>query len=435
MNNSLQTDRSRIITSLRCPRERYWTYEFNGTGLAPIKKRLPLVFGSAFHEAAEVFLRDSDISNRPNAAELWGTDLAEAAVTRSTEYLYTEFGKTAVDFDEPQTLYHAKEQIAIAEALVRGWSATRRERFLESFEVLEVEQEGRALLTTHAPHVELLFRPDALVREKATGDLYVISWKTSSTFGPWVTEKCAVDMQSMSEVYGIERIGALKMDLGAFTEVVVPAKVEGVLYLFAVKGQRRFDDYLGFKTQSTPLAYAWHRPGPTPEEDEWSWAYEYETEEFNDKTGKMKRTKLGKGWRKVAVWEHYPGGIAQWVEDTVNQRIAPRHVNMWDSIFPEMLPISRRASDVESWRRQAIARELRIEQSAREVANAQRAGENRFAEALDREFPQNTHSCFSFGGKCSVFDICWTESVKQDPMASGLYQIRIPNHPEKGDDE
>lgn len=431
----IQTDRSRILTKQRCARERYWTYEHRGTGIQPIKKSLPLVFGSAFHEAAEVFLKSVNVNDHPklNPVGMWGKDLIDIAVDRADTFLSEAFIDAAVDFDEPQTAYHCAEQKAMSEALVRGWSLSRRDAFLDTFEVLEVEQEGRAIISLHEPHVELLFRPDALVREKATGDYYIISWKTSSTFGPWVTKKCEVDMQSMSEVFGVEDNNSNHE--GGGEDYDSNFKVEGVVYLFAVKGQRRMDDYRGHKIQNSPLIYAWMKEGAIPEEDEWTWLYEWDTEEINPKTGKFIRTKLGKGWRKVPIWERYPGGVKAWVEDLAAQEIAPRHLNIFDQIFPEMLPVSRKASDIESWRRQAVSQELRVAQAVKAVECAH--GPDQFQIVLDREFPQSTDHCFSFGGKCPVYDICWNESVKamEDPLQSGLYQIRVANHPEKEAEE
>src|SRR5215472_14355681 len=58
----------------------------------------------------------------------------------------------------------------------------------------------------HRPYdngLTLMFRPDALVREKASGDLYVISWKTCSTFGKRNELQARHDMQSMSEIWGL----------------------------------------------------------------------------------------------------------------------------------------------------------------------------------------------------------------------------------------
>ncbi len=216
---------------------------------------------------------------------------------------------------------------------------------------------------------------------------------------------------------------------------VAQVNIEGVLYIFAVKGQRKMDEYLGHRVQDTPLAYAWMRRGPTPEDTEWSWRYSWQTEDINEKTGKPVTTKLGKGWRKVPVWTEYPGGVKAWIEDLANQRIAPRHINALDALFPQSLPVSRRRDEIESWRRQVVVEESMAKVGSEICLNHPMPGDPRtFDEVLDIHFPQHTHSCFRFNSKCEFFECCWNPAVKADPLASGLYQISIPNHP-KGDDD
>ena len=203
-------DRSRILSYQACPRRRYLEYHFAGTGIQRKAKSLPLVFGSAFHEGSELMLKGN----------------IEGAVLRAQLFLSNVFEERAVGFDreEPSDVsiawqYGMEEQGALAEALLRGFWAYEGETFLEGFEVLEVEKEGRAELTRafvqfekHNEPMVLMFRPDALVRERSTGDLYVISWKTCSTFGPSTTRQARVDMQSLSEVWGRETQEELHAD-------------------------------------------------------------------------------------------------------------------------------------------------------------------------------------------------------------------------------
>ena len=186
--SSWSVDRSRILSMQACPRKRWYEYHFAGSGIQAKRKSLPLVFGDAYHQAAEVFLTGGDV---------------DEAVAKAHLFLDLTFSVEGVDWnEEKQTLYGIAEQKAIAEGLIRGWCISQCETFLETFDVLEVEQEGRADLGNG---VTLMFRPDALVREKATGDIYVVSWKTASTFGKWTVDSCSIDMQSMSECWGVEQ--------------------------------------------------------------------------------------------------------------------------------------------------------------------------------------------------------------------------------------
>lgn len=404
-----ETDRSSIILYQKCPRAYYWERVFGGKGIQKKSKGLALQFGSAFHEGAESLLKGD----------------VEGAVVRAINYLNLAFSVDGVDMgDEKATVYGAEEQRAIVEGLIRAWWTSQGERFLQDFEVLEIEQEGRAEL---ASGIVLLFRPDALVRERLTGDLYIVSWKTASTFGQYTVNQIQSDMQSMSEVWGVQQSWQQQFD--DFKETLTMYKfdythrIEGVLYIFAVKGSRRMDDYLGFKTQDTPLAYGWMRKGVTEDEDEWAWRYKWQTEEINPKTGRPVSTQLGKGFRKVSIWDNYPGGVKEWIADLAAQRITPRHVNALDAIFPQSMPVSRREDEIESWRRQVVVQEARVKYHTSCVeANPQ---------MLDDFFPQHTARCFDYQARCQFYECCFTPAVKADPLGSGLYQIRVSNHPEK----
>lgn len=181
--------RSEIIDVQHCPRKAWYGQFFGGTGIQRKRTRLPLVFGSAFHVGAEKLL----------------TGDVEGAVAAAHLYLELAFSNEAIDIEQTEVAYAIGEQKAIAEGLIRGWWARSGEAFLRDFEVIEVEQEGEAEL---APNMVLQFRPDAIVRERLSGDLYIVSWKTASTFGPWTMNQCQTDVQSMSEVWGWENRNA-----------------------------------------------------------------------------------------------------------------------------------------------------------------------------------------------------------------------------------
>jgi rubrerythrin len=148
--------------------------------------------------------------------------------------------------------YLRAEQAALVEGLVRAYSRRRLRPLLEQFEVLEVEREGqwklsewdkrptkseyvcpkcgytyqsdeyslgggpaycpndRAELVYHPYDIggyELWFmsRPDALLRERQSNELYLLSYKTT---GAWDTRKARDiehDMQGLSEGVEVER--------------------------------------------------------------------------------------------------------------------------------------------------------------------------------------------------------------------------------------
>ena len=400
-----ETDRSRILAGQRCPRERYLAYHHLGTGLQKKSKGLPLQFGSAFHEGAEVLLTPQVVPDNKVRIEI--------AVNTAKKFLRTQFEVAGVSFDgeTPDDIqkameYGQEEQMALAEGLLRGWFAYEGEQFLDTFEVIEVEAEGRANI---ADDLVLMFRPDAVVREKATGDHYVISWKTRSKHDKRSADQDKHDMQSISEVFGVMQ------DRGI--------KVEGVLYKIIIKGQRRKDNWTGLYMQGSHLAYGWKKLGNGGgDEAEWSWAYEFEKEDGSGSS------RLGKGWKKCPIWRDYPGGVKQWITDLSANQIFPRHIDALQAIFPQSLPVERRKDEVESWVRQTTAQEREIGDSVKTVQSWEDEPES-FKESLDAYFPQYTHSCHSYSG-CSFLDVCWNGVPAE---VGEVYQIRSANHPEKGD--
>jgi hypothetical protein len=51
--------------------------------------------------------------------------------------------------------------------------------------------------------------------------------------------------------------------------------------------------------------------------------------------------------------------------------------------------------------------------------------------------PQNDDHCMRYRGEpCSMLAACWDEATRHDPIASGKYTARTPNHtPENGENE
>ena len=433
----METDRSRIIAYQRCPRERYLAYHLNGVGIQRIRKSLPLSFGAAFHQGTETLLRGMSI---------------DGAVVDALTFLHGEFADHAISFDNEQPAdvelamrYGQEEQMALAEGLLRAWWAFEGEAFLETFEVVEVEREGRATLQRSRTHREalnpdddnsididdgrwinvqdsddlvLMFRPDALVRDRESGDYFVISWKTCATFGKRNTDQARHDMQSISEVWGWQQSHKLR-EVAEIDPWDV--RVEGVLYKWIVKGRRSLDKWDNLYKQGSHLIYGWLKLDTANSEfPEWSWSYDWQDEE-----GKSR--KLGKGWQKKSIWNNYPGGVKAWVDGLAKQEIFPRTADALAEVFPQAMPVERHQSDVNHWLEQVKAQELGIQHSLSILPDDPQEREI----ALDVLFPQYTHSCHSYSG-CSFIPICWEGVPAQ---AGELYQIRSANHPESGGDD
>jgi hypothetical protein len=400
----IQVDRSRILDAQSCPRKRWWAYHFGGKGIQRLSKSLPLVLGGTFHDGMATLMEGKEI---------------DAAVLRAQLELSNAFEEKGivVEGDAQLAMF---EQGALVEGMLRAWEIHEGESFRNAFEVIEVEQEGVAEL---AEGMELLYRPDAVVRERSSGDVYVLSLKTCSSYSQITFNQAQTDMQSMSEVFGVQQ----KLGL----------KVEGVLYRHIVKGRRALDDYSGQYRQDSHLIYGWVRGNG--EDQEWAWKYRYPREEeligtVDGKQYTQRYQQLPKGFRKVSVWDNYEGGVKAWIEALAAREIIPRTVHPFDSIFPQSLPISRREDEIESWKRQIVAQETNIAGLLRaiEYKNGEMDDDG---ELLDQCFPQHTARCFDWSSKCQFWDACFTPSVTSDPLGSGLYKIREANHSTEASDE
>ena len=389
-------DRSRAISFQTCPRKRFYEFHHLGKGLQRKSKGLPLTFGAAFHAGAEELLHGD----------------VETACYRGMKYLVDAFrdrtvGLDGETFSDEAWKYSAEEQVALVEALTRAWGLARLPEFLETFDVIEVEREGRANLTND---LVLLYRPDALVREKLSGDHYVVSWKSTSYYSKRTLDAARVDMQSMSEVWG------------RLNDENPPPSIEGVLYLFITKGQRKLDKWDGLYKQQSKLIYGWAKVDTLKSEfPEWSWSYSWPKEDGSGES------KLGKGWKLLPIWRDYPGGVKQWVQDLHEQTVFPRHINALDEVFPQSLPVERRKDEVQRWKRQIQGQETRI---ANWIAEFDGGPTSEIA--LDYTFPQTTSNCYTYNSPCAFLDVCFN-NVPAEP--GELYQIRQSNHPEKGDEE
>lgn len=397
MGESWGIDRSRILDFHACPRRRWLGYHVGGTGLQRTAKALPLIYGGAVHEGLAILLQGQGIEAAVEFALKWLSDIFN-------EKGFALDGEEATD---KAIQYAIKEQLALTEAMLRAWWAWEGPAFLESFEIIEVEKEGRAALRSG---MELMFRPDALVRDRESGDCFVLSWKTTASYGQPEYARAMHDMQSLSEVWGIQQ--------------TAPVKIEGVIYKFLLKGKRLKDKYLGFYTQNTHLVYAWMRQGSTPEDTEWSWKYEFELDD-----GSGKSTRLGKGFRKVDVWSSYPGGTEAWIAALAANEITPRHISALESLFPQTLPVERRVDEVQDWLEQTTHEELKAQEDMTTLQQWPSHGDPRsWKTMLNIYAPQRTARCEDYR-RCAFVDLCWTPTVAADPIGSGLYSIRVPNHP------
>lgn len=357
--------------------------------------------------------------------------------------------------------YLKLELAALVEAMVRAYARRRLRPLLEQFEVLEVEREGSWRLAelpesfTGEP-AELWFasRHDGLLLERATNDLYLLSYKTTGQWDRRRAMDAEVDMQGLSEAVDVERRMAeawrliqdeRKDTLAEVRELVTestqefltslpePPRILGVRYEYLIKGRREQDknDLVqpGRYVNSSPLVRAYKMDGITAEDRKW--AHSYVT---CDLTGKEHRLSW-QAWKKAPVWRYMP--IAEWVDLLDKGDIQPDAYDAagyaLDPLAAQFIPpiaVMRNSDDMRDMLEQLEAIEVQI---AADVAAVQAVQNNpaQFRSELNKRFAQTRSAC-SYPGRCSYFLVCYSGSgtdLREHPERSELFQIRIPNHP------
>lgn len=394
------TSRSAVAAYQQCPRRRYWQYEAqNGTATPGWERKrlaIPLVTGIYVHQGLEQALK--------------GTDAATAAGGAKAEYLKEVTARGLAVEDGTDEAAVVDEQAAHVEALVLAWCRVRLPKWLDEYEVIEVEVEDRVPL---AEDVVLASRADAIVRRKADHRLFVVNFKTVAQADERWLRSWEVDMQMMTELLAAERRHGHE-----FGGVIIEGLVKG-----RRMPEKSADGSVIAYRDTTPLLYGYKcdaDPPLTP--------LQYQSEYTRRK-----------GWRRFSTWnepfQQNLGIVTSRMtagDYKVGQEFDLRSMSpldYWINWLPEEVvescftivpPIMRDEQRIESCVRQIVHMERRIHDGLDFVP----LGSD---EALDQFFPQNFHSCV-YPSRCNCHDLCFTNGVADDPAGSGLYVARTDHH-------
>jgi hypothetical protein len=296
----------------------------------------------------------------------------------------------------------------------------RAPRLLTEGEVLAVEKEivvdfpyagtaprGTASSEVNAliPTVRLMARPDVVWRRRSDGQVYIRNLKTTRHADDRWREKWALDMQTLSEPLAVDKwLHDFYWNVGGinpkpYTNQSEPDTCGGVIIDGLVTGTMTKNRRTGLMHHNNPLVYAWVR---------------------GDGESKTFSAEYKPGWEKLPVAEYYSGGIIAWIDNLITHDIT-----IVDEQLIELPPIIRSPWHIDRWKAQALGREVDIHRWGKAVNVADVGGREVL---LDRYFPMSTSegNCL-YPGKCSAYDCCWG-SAAGDPLGSGLYRIRTPNH-------
>lgn len=333
----------------------------------------------------------------------------------------------------------------------------------------------------YKPDHEVWFmsRPDALLRDRQDNQLYLLSFKTTGAWDMRKEKDAQRDMQGLSEGVEVERRLAAWWQLihsrhgltpyeciardggtSAMAQYLynqpTPPRVLGIRYEYLLKGERWKDKDLSARlgvdarSQRTHLLRQYVATS-TPKKGDggyslgdvcWSWDYV--------KEDGGKGTLAWANWKSRAAWED--GGIKAWIDcldsttDTMSgydsttgleprrlgwggpaQRMGYTDMHPLDAVFPPPMIVYRGEDELRDWVEQVASQEREVAERVAEVRAAANDGEKR--SLLNRYFPQTRRAC-EYPGTCAYTRVCWGgEDLRSDPVASGLYRERVPNHP------
>lgn len=451
MSNQYVTSRTHAQDYLNCKRYRYWRTLYRQTGIEPVRSSIPLVIGSSVHAGIETIL--NHIVNGHCQGDCTGS--IDFAVEIGLNYYKEECARREIDISSDEDPnFVAQEQLALIEAILRGWCLFILPQLLAEYHVVGIEREDTFKLddvicdhcqgmgvaydykkdTMNCPecagvgHHELWWqsRADIDLQSKRTGELYVASIKNLKEWKRIQEIRSAIDMQGHSETYAAEQARQ--------------TPYAGIQMIINVKGQYKkpwsSDDQVesGPRTYQSFLVHPWMKEAPIVGEPEFAWTDKYQCVEphkmANGKKcegGKGHKLTAAMGWRKVNIWE-LEGfvSIKQWIQMLMDGK-AQGGPNPLGTIMLLPVPHSRNKSQIDSWLRQVRAQEIKVAQDG-EAVNSLQEGSEEYRDALDAFFPLNTEHCLKFSEsyKCEFFSCCH-EGISE-PLDSGLYQIRRPHH-------
>lgn len=440
-------------------------------------------------------------------AQSLGTTVEDAGVGALAERVQA----SQSDFER----YLAQEQAALVEAMVRAYARRRLRPLLEQYEVLEVEREGEWKLSqwyedhefdpmdgNHCIHCgnhredaygsgcsrELWFmsRPDALLRERQSNQLFILSFKTTGSWDIRKERDAQHDMQGLSEGVEVERrLGEwwqqlrdgtwagehhkeIARRLGTTQSMIeyldktcyAPPRILGIRYEYLLKGDRWKDKDLSARfgmevrsqrshliRQYVATSVPQSKKGPAPfNHGDVCFSWEYTRLEDQKSS-----TLAWQNWHSRSVWENE--SIKEWIDKMDQAEVVmsgedytvgmcPRELG-WksaaqamgiteshplDSVFVPPIIVFRNDDELRDWVEQVESIERSVAINVEKVNAAQDEGEKRHS--LNVLFPMTRRAC-SYPVECPYAKgICYaSEDARRDPIGTGNFVARIPNHP------
>ena len=417
------TDRSRYKTFFSCPLERYLEYHYLGKGIIYKGTSIPLATGLHSHKAIELILSHHKETKEFPTEELIRTTIAQVTSDYFDEVAATPFLEAE---DSARAEFVVLEQTTLIGGLILAWANHILPRFLEEFEVLEVEKEMEKILGCNCglsgvgePKIHdkrgctavlLMTRPDIIAKKYATNALTYHEVKTGSKIESGTFDG---DVQFAFGACGVS--GYLETEL-----------VESYVHAL-VKGYRRAGyntetkEYDLPKVQLSHLCYAYVRAGSPP----------MLKQDIKYKRGKG----VTAAYKKMPVWEiehaDLPKGITSmehYIVSMPDEELAS-HVELHGPFPFPAYQVAETMLDVEHVERRNHEVFTYIDALGQEKGFG-----HEDVQAEMREFVPRSWNCRRFGFSiCDYYGVCRRCAGWDEPISMKGFEVRTPNHPIEGE--
>lgn len=359
MSTVIYFNKSRDETDQKCARACYWNEVWGSTGIEPVESGYALAFGQIFHTAVHGLAIGQPVDT-----------VAETALRELGAIL--DFLGEATDAASPNSI--KDEQLLLMKALIYLFPDSFVANYIRhECEVMDAERDIAYRESRGEREILFSAKPDLLVKEKATGRVVYIEYKTTGYFKEGWFRPFTRSPQLFGASLAVRQTYGLPLD-----HVIVQPVNKGSSY----KGK-----------WDSPLVYLWH-DAVSSGHSNWS----------------AKRPSYFKGWERVYAGDY------DW--DTWLALL--KAVGAAEIVYPKAPPIYVHAAIVENWWEQRVRRRLAI-------ADAVERGIDE--DVLISTFPQNFAQCEpAIGYPCDFLKACWIPHVGLDPLKHG-YEVKVPHSP------
>lgn len=429
------TDCTRIEDFHRCPRRRWWQFEYlnqhrvekDTGGVVSNGISMFLLTGIGVHAAME-HLGKLAIGKPPDW-RLQDEEIREAArIAREVffEELQTRYLLIGPKATDTAVEWTKQEQVNLVEGMVWMLGVYLLPSFTARFEILEAEEDAIEEVTMN---VHLAYKPDAVMMDRMSGEFHTLSLKTAGAVDWYTDYNFERDLQGVTEPWCASKrlIRAGK----------ISQPIAGAQMLHLIKGQRREEKLYqdGRKVTASPLIRGWKLPGPMKDEDQWAW--DSKVEKFK-RGGEAYEGRLGDAWKATSVWDPkdgYPGGVEGWVKALARGVIQPIERDPFQGCwYMPQAQMGRSPSLIERRLLQLSVQEREIAENSRRINYYLLSGvsieSERVQTALDVAFPMYTKGCEAMGGTCEYDSLCFGsegQGVLEDKLQRE-FQPRRPHH-------